>query len=96
MTIFPVFDTVLAIVRRVKSGCSPFKADKLHIHHVLLERYRSGTKAVLVIWAIQLAVGSLAVVFHRHTYALVLIALMTVLALLRLWLKPAKVAGFTI
>jgi UDP-GlcNAc:undecaprenyl-phosphate GlcNAc-1-phosphate transferase len=96
ITIFPVFDTVLAIVRRVKAGRSPFEADKKHIHHVLLDRYRSGIKAVLVIWAIQLAVGLLAVVFHRQTYALIIIALMTVLVLYRLWLKPTRVAGFTI
>jgi UDP-GlcNAc:undecaprenyl-phosphate GlcNAc-1-phosphate transferase len=93
MTIFPVFDTILAIVRRMKDKQSPFKADKSHLHHVLLERYQSGTKAVLVIWALQLAIGSLAVAFHQNTYALLLILLVTILLLRRLWLKQTRIAG---
>jgi len=31
----PLFDMVSSMIRRVKSGRSPFKADREHIHHVL-------------------------------------------------------------
>ncbi|MHB8882834.1 MAG: glycosyltransferase family 4 protein [Thermodesulfovibrionales bacterium] len=93
MTIFPVFDTILAIIRRMKLKRSPFKADKKHLHHVLLRRYKSGIRAVVVIWVLQLIIGSLAVAFHQNTYALLLILLATILLLRRLWLKPTRIAG---
>lgn len=33
----PVIDTLFAIVRRIIKGASPFKADRLHFHHRLLD-----------------------------------------------------------
>ena len=32
----PLFDTVRVMVTRVKKGYSPFRADKNHVHHLLL------------------------------------------------------------
>jgi UDP-GlcNAc:undecaprenyl-phosphate GlcNAc-1-phosphate transferase len=43
----PLLDTLLSIVRRVRMGKGIFSADKLHMHHRLLEREGSQTKAVL-------------------------------------------------
>lgn len=44
----PIFDTVFAIIRRLRAGTNIFKGDKKHIHHVLSERY-SHSKAVLLL-----------------------------------------------
>lgn len=33
---FPLFDTVALMVRRIWRGCSPFIADREHLHHALL------------------------------------------------------------
>lgn len=33
----PVFDTLAVIVRRMRAGYSPFKADRKHLHHLLLD-----------------------------------------------------------
>jgi UDP-GlcNAc:undecaprenyl-phosphate/decaprenyl-phosphate GlcNAc-1-phosphate transferase len=33
----PILDTLLAIIRRVKKGLSPFQADNKHLHHRLLQ-----------------------------------------------------------
>lgn len=55
----PFVDLVLAIIRRVSRGESPFKPDKQHLHHRLLERGHSHRRAVLMLyfWSALLAVG---------------------------------------
>ena len=58
----PLVDLVLAVVRRVKAGRSPFSPDKLHLHHRLLEIGHSHRRAVLLIyfWSALLAFGGVA------------------------------------
>ncbi len=50
----PILDTLFAIIRRYLRGQSIFKADKYHIHHLLLKLGYSQPKAVLLIWGISL------------------------------------------
>ncbi len=58
----PVLDLLMAIVRRTRKGLSPFHADKMHLHHRLLEIGHSQRRAVLLIylWAAVLAFGTVA------------------------------------
>ncbi|MGH3941230.1 MAG: glycosyltransferase family 4 protein [Pseudonocardiaceae bacterium] len=58
----PLLDLLLAVVRRTRAGRSPFAADKLHLHHRLLEIGHSHRHAVLLIylWAALLAFGAVA------------------------------------
>ncbi len=58
----PLLDLVLAVVRRTTTGRSPFAADKMHLHHRLLEIGHSHRRAVLLIylWAALLAFGAVA------------------------------------
>lgn len=58
----PLLDLVLAVVRRTTAGRSPFAADKMHLHHRLLEIGHSHRRAVLLIylWAALLAFGAVA------------------------------------
>ncbi len=58
----PLLDLVLAVVRRTSAGRSPFAADKMHLHHRLLEIGHSHRRAVLLIylWAALLAFGAVA------------------------------------
>ncbi|MGH3766369.1 MAG: glycosyltransferase family 4 protein [Pseudonocardiaceae bacterium] len=58
----PLLDLLLAVVRRTRAGRSPFAADKLHLHHRLLEIGHSHRRAVLLIylWAALLAFGAVA------------------------------------
>jgi UDP-GlcNAc:undecaprenyl-phosphate GlcNAc-1-phosphate transferase len=46
----PLIDMMLAIIRRVKLGKSPFQADKSHLHHRLLDLGHSHRGAVLILW----------------------------------------------
>ncbi|MFF0145133.1 UDP-GlcNAc:undecaprenyl-phosphate GlcNAc-1-phosphate transferase [Amycolatopsis sulphurea] len=59
----PVLDLVLAVIRRTRRGESPFAADKMHLHHRLLEIGHSQRRAVLLIyfWAGILAFGAVSV-----------------------------------
>jgi len=59
----PVLDLLMAVVRRTRRGESPFAADKMHLHHRLLEIGHSQRRAVLLIylWAGLLAFGAVSV-----------------------------------
>lgn len=61
----PVLDLLMAVFRRTRAGLSPFSADKMHLHHRLLEIGHSQRRAVLLIylWASVLAFGAVALTF---------------------------------
>jgi UDP-GlcNAc:undecaprenyl-phosphate GlcNAc-1-phosphate transferase len=56
----PTLDLLMAVIRRTRRGLSPFHADKMHLHHRLLEIGHSQRRAVLLIylWAAVLAFGA--------------------------------------
>lgn len=58
----PVLDLAMAVIRRTRKGLSPFHADKMHLHHRLLEVGHTQRRAVLLIylWAAVLAFGTVA------------------------------------
>ena len=58
----PVLDLLMAVIRRTRKGLSPFHADKMHLHHRLLEIGHTQRRAVLLIylWAAVLAFGTVA------------------------------------
>ena len=58
----PIIDTFWNIVRRLATGNSPFTPDRGHVHHRLMDLGLSQTKAVLVIYAISLALAILSFV----------------------------------
>lgn len=57
----PIVDTVTVMTRRVLRGKSPFRADKTHLHHILLRSGFSKRQTVLIICALALAFSSLAI-----------------------------------
>ncbi|VZH85021.1 MraY family glycosyltransferase [Corynebacterium rouxii] len=58
----PMLDLVMAIVRRVRKGKSPFSADKMHLHHRLLSLGHTHRRVVLVLylWVSVVAFGAVA------------------------------------
>ncbi|MBD2105090.1 glycosyltransferase family 4 protein [Leptolyngbya sp. FACHB-261] len=56
----PILDVATVIVDRLRRGKSPFKADNRHLHHRLLQAGLSHRLIVLLIYALTLWVGSLA------------------------------------
>lgn len=57
----PIFDTLFAIVRRVACGQNPFKADRKHLHHRILDRGLSQTQATIMIYIACLVLGGVAI-----------------------------------
>ena len=61
----PLFDLLLAVVRRLPRGQSPFAPDKEHLHHRLMDLGHSHRRAVLLMyfWSAVLAFGAVAMSF---------------------------------
>lgn len=57
---YPILDTAIAIFRRIRKGVSPFHPDRGHLHHRLLTFGWSQSKAVLVLYLINLIFGAVA------------------------------------
>ncbi|GAB3032425.1 MraY family glycosyltransferase [Parafrigoribacterium mesophilum] len=59
--VVPLIDFVLAVLRRLRAGKSPFSADRKHLHHRLLDMGHSHLHAVLIFygWSGVIAVGGL-------------------------------------
>ncbi len=55
ITALPILDTVIVFVRRIRSGHSPFEADKSHIHHILLDFFKNNvSRTVSYLFLVQL------------------------------------------
>lgn len=63
--IVPLLDFLLAVLRRLRAGMSPFEADRQHLHHRLLDMGHTHLQAVLILyaWTAVLAVGTLMFLF---------------------------------
>jgi len=59
----PMLDTTLSVTRRILRGKSPFKADKGHLHHLLLKRGRSHPRAVKLLVGISALVALVTLAF---------------------------------
>ena len=61
----PIFDTFMAIVRRIIKGKSikaVFKADKGHLHHRLLAKGYSQKQAVILLYGVSAILGMFAII----------------------------------
>jgi UDP-GlcNAc:undecaprenyl-phosphate GlcNAc-1-phosphate transferase len=73
----PILDTILAMSRRALRGRPMFHGDKEHIHHRLLALGFSHRRAVLVLWAVSILLGGVALAMtysESPTLTLVLFA----------------------
>jgi UDP-GlcNAc:undecaprenyl-phosphate GlcNAc-1-phosphate transferase len=85
----PILDTALSIVRRASGGRSPFRADRLHMHHRLLARRGSARAAVLQFYFLTACFSLIAVSFtdlHGYVaaFCLVVVLILTVRLLVNL------------
>ena len=81
----PLADLILAVIRRVGHGRSPFAPDKEHLHHRLMEIGHSHRRAVLLLyfWSALLAFGGVAASFARGPWLILgVLSALTVLGLL--------------
>lgn len=80
----PLLDLLMAVIRRTWHGQSPFHADKMHLHHRLLEIGHSQRRAVLLIylWAAVIAFGAVALTVFNEFVVLGVVCVGLLLALL--------------
>lgn len=76
----PLLDTLLSIVRRVRSGRGVFSPDKLHMHHRLLHREGSHKNAVLMLYFLTGCFCMIAVSFSQLDGWLAFVYLAAVIA----------------
>ncbi|MGW5942839.1 MraY family glycosyltransferase [Streptomyces celluloflavus] len=71
----PAADLILAIVRRMWNGQSPFAADRGHLHHRLLEIGHSHSRTVLILyfWSALFAFGTVAYSVRNASIWIVLV-----------------------
>ena len=61
----PLFDTLLAILRRVIHGKSPFSADRGHLHHKLVDMGLNQKQSVTILYAVCSILGILAIMLSE-------------------------------
>ena len=63
----PVMDTVFAFCRRIASGKNPFRADKQHLHHKLIDNGFSPCQSVLAIYvaSVVFCIASVLYMYHQ-------------------------------
>src|ERR1019366_843645 len=88
--LIPYTDLVLAVIRRMRAGQSPFAADRKHLHHRLLDTGHSQRASVMImyLWA-TLFSGTVVLLSVMRTRLLVLAAV-TVVAVLVLLLATMQ------
>lgn len=94
----PVLDLVLAVIRRLSRGRSPFAADKMHLHHRLLSMGHSHRRVVLVLylWVSVVAMGAVSFSIFPATWALSgwLLAIVVAVAVTFVpWLRRRRTGG---
>lgn len=58
--IIPIVDTIRVIVIRLIKGVSPFKADRSHVHHEMLELGISHLHSAFILWLVNIAMIGIA------------------------------------
>jgi UDP-GlcNAc:undecaprenyl-phosphate GlcNAc-1-phosphate transferase len=76
----PLLDTLLSIVRRLRSGRGVFSPDRLHMHHRLLDREGSHKNAVLMLYFLTGCFCMIAVSFSQLESWLAFVYLAAVVA----------------
>jgi len=82
IVLLPFLDMVMAVIRRVSRGDSPFQPDKLHIHHRMVEIGHSHRRAVLIlyVWTAVFAFAGVSLAWWPWTSVLIAFVVVGVLA----------------
>lgn len=88
----PIFDTAFAFIRRIFKGQSPFKADRGHLHHRLIDMGLSQKQSVYILYSICAILGLSAVMFSgsrvRRAALIVVVGVAIFLLNFRLYKNP--------
>ena len=62
----PLMDTIYLIINRKARGVSAFKADRRHMHHVLLQLNYTPRQTTLILMSMSFFIGSTGVILHMY------------------------------
>jgi UDP-GlcNAc:undecaprenyl-phosphate GlcNAc-1-phosphate transferase len=65
--LLPIFDTLRVMFLRIFSMRNPFKADKTHLHHLIVRRNFRASKTVTFLWMLTAFFGILALLMINNT-----------------------------
>lgn len=94
--IIPLFDTLRVFVIRIYRGGSPFKADRRHIHHILLDLGFTHLQSTAILVAINICYIVFAYYFNylgNSDLVYMMLAASVMLSILAIWLRRRKFAN---
>lgn len=62
----PLMDTLCVMTRRLRRRCSPFKADRCHLHHLLIRLFGSQRRSLVTILLLAIALAGIGVLGQAH------------------------------
>lgn len=77
---FPIIDALWAVTRRLAKRTSPFRADRKHFHHLLLDAGMTQRQAVLTLYAVAAGFGTVALMVGSFAKMIALIVLVGLMA----------------
>ncbi len=77
----PIFDTIFAMLRRMAKHQPIMQADRGHLHHRLIDHGCTQKQAVLIMYAISLGLGVLAIFISVKDSRIFVVSLLTVIVL---------------
>lgn len=77
----PIFDTAFAMIRRAANGKPIMSADRGHLHHRLVDAGYSHARAVIILYAVSIVCGVIAILIALKDLRAVLIVALFVLIL---------------
>ncbi len=75
LLIYPITDTLRAMITRILRGKSPFMADKNHLHHYLFNKTKSHIKTALIVYLYTLIAFGISFLSYNLSSSLVLFIL---------------------
>lgn len=91
--ILPMFDTLRVFVVRIYRGVSPFKADRTHLHHVLLDLGASHKQATAILIAANLFFILVSLAFHHlgiYWLGLIILSLALILSYVPFYIRNKR------
>lgn len=83
----PILDMLLAVIRRTRAGVPPWRADRHHLHHQMLQIGHSHRRAVglLYLWSGLIAVGAVSFAFVPPQVSAAAIGVLVLVAAVLTW-----------
>ena len=80
--VVPLFDTIRVMITRIKKGYSPFKADRNHVHHLMLSLGLKHRQVTFILMAISVFFIIIAIVGRNYPNGVLALLVLVICVLL--------------